>query len=85
MNLEIWHDRTMFIKKALKTEPKSGKTYTAFHLVESIRKEKRPRQRTLLYLGAELDLPSINSLLSALKSSLQASYPSYPNWKKSKN
>jgi transposase len=47
----------MFIKKTLKTDPKSGKTYSAYHLVESVRTEKGPRQRTLLYMGAEIDLP----------------------------
>jgi transposase len=47
----------MFIKKALKTDSKSGRTYYAYHLVESIRTEKGPRQRTLLYMGSEIDLP----------------------------
>ena len=47
----------MFIKKTLKTESKTGKTYSAYHLVESVRTEKGPRQRTLLYMGAEIDLP----------------------------
>ncbi len=46
----------MFIKKTLKTDSKSGKTYAAYHLVESVRTEKGPRQRTLLYMGAELAL-----------------------------
>ncbi len=47
----------MFIKKTLKTDPKSGKTYSAYHLVESVRTEKGPRQRTLLYMGSEIELP----------------------------
>jgi transposase len=46
----------MFIKKTLKTDPKSGKTYSAYHLVESFRTEKGPRQRTLLYMGSEIEL-----------------------------
>ena len=46
----------MFIKKTLKTDPGSGKTYSAYHLVESVRTEKGPRQRMLLYLGSEIDL-----------------------------
>ena len=46
----------MFIKKTLKTDSKSGKTYVAYHLVESVRTEKGPRQRTLLYMGSELAL-----------------------------
>lgn len=47
----------MFIKKTLKTDPKSGTTYCAYHLVESVRTKKGPRQRTLLYMGAEIELP----------------------------
>lgn len=47
----------MFIKKTLKTDPKSGKTYSAYHLVESVRTEKGPRQHTLLYMGSEIELP----------------------------
>lgn len=47
----------MYIKKTLKTDPKGGKTYAAYHLVESVRTEKGPRQRTLLYMGSEIDLP----------------------------
>jgi transposase len=46
----------MFIKKTLKTDSKSGKTYFAYHLVESVRTEKGPRQRTLLYMGSEITL-----------------------------
>ena len=42
----------MFIKK----DRKNNKTYTAYHLVESFRTEKGPRQRTILYLGADIDL-----------------------------
>jgi transposase len=47
----------MFIKKTLKTDLKSGKTYCAYHLVESVRTEKGPRQRTILYMGSEIELP----------------------------
>ena len=47
----------MFIKKTLKIDRKSGKTYLAYHLVESIRTEKGPRQRTLLYMGSQIELP----------------------------
>ena len=46
----------MFIKKTIKTDSKSGKSYCAYHLVESIRTEKGPRQRTLLYMGSEINL-----------------------------
>lgn len=47
----------MFIKKTLKIDSKSGKTYCAYHLVESVRTEKGPRQRTLLYMGSQIELP----------------------------
>lgn len=47
----------MFIKKTLKIDPKTGKTYTAYHLIESVRTEKGPRQRILLYMGSEIRLP----------------------------
>jgi transposase len=46
----------MFIKKALKTDPKTGKAYFAYHLVESVRTDKGPRQRTLLYMGSNIEL-----------------------------
>jgi transposase len=47
----------MFIKKTLKRDPKSGKKYFAYHLVESVRTEKGPRQHTILYMGSEIELP----------------------------
>jgi transposase len=47
----------MFIKKTLKTDRKSGKLYCAYHLVESVRTDKGPRQRTLLYMGSQIELP----------------------------
>jgi hypothetical protein len=47
----------MFIKKTTKTERSTGKIYCAYQLVESIRTAKGPRQRILLYMGADIDLP----------------------------
>lgn len=47
----------MFIKKASKTDRKSGKPYFSYHLIESVRTEKGPRQRVLLYMGSQIDLP----------------------------
>jgi transposase len=47
----------MFIKKTTRTERSTGKTYCAYQLVESIRTAKGPRQRILLYMGADIDLP----------------------------
>lgn len=47
----------MFIKKTLRTDPRTGNVYHAYHLVEAIRTEKGPRQRMILYMGTEIDLP----------------------------
>ena len=55
----------MFIKKTAKTDPKTGKKYCAYHLVESVRTERGPRQRTLLYMGSEIDLPEEDHKLLA--------------------
>ena len=70
----------MFIKKALKTDPKTGKAYSAYHLVESIRTEKGPRQRTLLYMGAEIDLPEGEHKLLAqrIESIVKGEHPLLP-------
>jgi transposase len=47
----------MFIKKTTKTDRTTGKAYCAYHLVESVRTSKGPRQRILLYMGADIGLP----------------------------
>lgn len=47
----------MFIKKTTKTDRATGKTYCAYHLAESVRTAKGPRQRILLYMGADISLP----------------------------
>lgn len=47
----------MFIRKTIKKDFKNGKSYFAYHLVESIRTDKGPRQKILLYMGSEIDLP----------------------------
>lgn len=47
----------MFIKKTTKTDHNTGKTYWAYHLVESVRTPKGPRQRILLYMGADVGVP----------------------------
>lgn len=47
----------MFIRKTVKKDPLNGKLYAAYHLVESIRTEKGPRQRVLLYMGSEIAIP----------------------------
>lgn len=49
----------MFIKKTTKTNRATGKIYCAYHLVESVRTPKGPRQRILLYMGADIGLPEI--------------------------
>jgi hypothetical protein len=47
----------MFIKKTSKIDRKSGKEYFAYHLIESVRTEKGPRQHILLYMGSQIELP----------------------------
>lgn len=47
----------MFIKRTTKKDRLTGKTYCAHHLVESIRTERGPRQRILLYMGVDIGLP----------------------------
>ena len=46
----------MYIKKTKKTDPQTKKSYFAYSLIESIRTEKGPRQRVLLYMGTDLSL-----------------------------
>lgn len=46
----------MYIKKSKKIEPRTGKAYFAYHLIESVRTPKGPRQRILLYMGANLSI-----------------------------
>lgn len=47
----------MYIKKTKKTDSRTGKSYFTYSLIESIRTDKGPRQRVLLYLGTDLTLP----------------------------
>jgi transposase len=62
---ESIYDAGMFIRKSTKKDPKNGKSYSAFYLVESIRTEKGPRQRVLLYMGSELNVPEAEHKLLA--------------------
>jgi transposase len=55
----------MYIRKTAKTDPKTGILYTAYHLVESVRTERGPRQRVLLYMGSQIDLPEEDHKLLA--------------------
>jgi hypothetical protein len=47
----------MFIRKKHKRDRKTQKDYITYHLVQSVRTEKGPRQRVILYLGSELGIP----------------------------
>lgn len=47
----------MFIKKNTKKDRVTGKYYTVYQLVESVRSEKGPRQQILLYMGSDFGLP----------------------------
>jgi hypothetical protein len=46
----------MFIRKTSHTDNKTGQGYCTYKLVESIRTERGPRQRTVLNLGADFSL-----------------------------
>lgn len=46
----------MFIRKNIKIDKNTKKKYFTYHLVESVRTEKGPRQRMLLNIGSTLDL-----------------------------
>lgn len=46
----------MFIRKTIKTEPKTGKEYVSYQLVESFRTANGPRQRILGTIGAKIAL-----------------------------
>lgn len=47
----------MFIRKVQHTNRKNRKAYATYKLVDSIRTERGPRQRVVLNLGADFDLP----------------------------
>jgi transposase len=47
----------MFIRKTTHTDIKNKKEYYTFKLIESVRTERGPRQRTLLNLGTDFSLP----------------------------
>lgn len=47
----------MFIKRTTKKDRITGKSYLAYNLVESVRSERGPRQRIILYMGADIGLP----------------------------
>ena len=47
----------MFIRKVLHKDKKNSKTYITYKLVESVRTERGPRQRDVLNLGVNFDLP----------------------------
>jgi len=47
----------MYIRKVTHTDKKNRQAYHTFKLVESVRTERGPRQRTMLNLGSEFALP----------------------------
>jgi transposase len=47
----------MFIRRVQHTNRKNRKAYATYKLVDSIRTERGPRQRAVLNLGADFDLP----------------------------
>jgi len=55
----------MFIRKTIKKDPRSGKSYSVYFLVESTRTDKGPRQKILLYMGSEINIPETEHKLLA--------------------
>jgi transposase len=47
----------MFIRKVFHTDKKNNTVYHTFKLIESVRTERGPRQRMLLNLGADFNVP----------------------------
>ena len=47
----------MFVRKTTHTNHKNAKTYFTYKLVESVRTERGPRQRTVLNLGSDFNTP----------------------------
>lgn len=47
----------MFIRKTTHTDNKNGQTYSTYKLIESVRTERGPRQRVVLNLGSDFNLP----------------------------
>ena len=48
----------MYIRKTKKPDPKTGKYYFTYQLVESSRTEKGPRQKILLSMDSDIELPA---------------------------
>jgi len=55
----------MFIRKTTKVDSKNGKSYSAYYLAESIRTDRGPRQKVLLYMGSKINLPEAEHKLLA--------------------
>ncbi len=55
----------MFIRKTTKKDSKTSKSYSSYYLVESVRTDKGPRQKVLLYMGSEINLPEEEHTLLA--------------------
>ena len=47
----------MFIRKVFHTDKKNNTVYHTFKLIESVRTERGPRQRMVLNLGADFNVP----------------------------
>ena len=47
----------MFIRKVFHTDKKNNTVYHTFKLIESVRTERGPRQRMILNLGADFNVP----------------------------
>ena len=57
MNSILTIHLNMFIRKTTHTNNKNGQKYFTYKLVESVRTQRGPRQRTILNIGKDLSLP----------------------------
>ena len=70
----------MYIRKVTHVDKKNRKEYYTYKLVESLRTEKGPRQRTLLNLGTDFELPEKRwkELADRIESIVRGREPLFP-------
>ena len=70
----------MYIRKVTHVDKKNHREYYTYKLVESVRTEKGPRQRTLLNLGTDFELPEERrkDLANRIESILTGRKPLFP-------
>ena len=70
----------MYIRKVTHVDKKNRREYYTYKLVESVCTEKGPRQRTLLNLGADFELPEERwkELANRIESIVRGREPLFP-------